>query len=120
MPGAWHHVGTVEEFEPGSVTVRQVAGREIGVMNTDTGLKAFQNTCPHQGGPICHGSLTGTMLPSAPGELHYGLRGQVIRCPWHGWEYQVDSGDAVFGISETRLRRFRLEVEGGDVRVYLP
>jgi 3-phenylpropionate/trans-cinnamate dioxygenase ferredoxin subunit len=60
------------------------------------------------------------MLPSEPGELEYGLRDEVIRCPWHGWEFHVPTGQAVFGISSRRLLKYETEVRGDELFVRVP
>jgi Rieske Fe-S protein len=44
----------------------------------------------------------------------------VIRCPWHGWEFHVPSGEALFGISTRRLRKFDVEIRDDDVYVRVP
>ncbi len=120
MPAQWQDVGAVEDFPPGSITVIELERRSIGIVHTPSGLHAIRNECPHQSAPICRGVLTGTMLPSAPGTLEYGFDDEIIRCPWHGWEFFVDSGEAVFGISTRKLVTYAVEVRDGRVCVRIP
>jgi nitrite reductase/ring-hydroxylating ferredoxin subunit len=100
--------------------VASVAGREVVIVRCRSGLYAIRNVCPHQGAPICGGLVTGTYLPSDPGVLSFGLEDEIVRCPWHGWEFEVKSGRAVFGISEKRLVRYPTTIRGGDLWVRLP
>ena len=79
-----HVVVTVQEIPPGSRKIVEVGGREIGVFNIDGAFYAVRNRCPHQGGPVCEGYLTGFLKASVPGEYSYSRRGEILRCPWHG------------------------------------
>lgn len=93
----------------------EVAGRSIGVYNSGTELLAVLNVCPHQLAPICEGAVSGTLLPSRPGELVYGLENGVIRCPWHGWEFDLRTGQPLFRSDRRHLRCFAVSVEDGVV-----
>ena len=119
VAGQWHRVGPVATFPDRAMTVAQVGGREIVVVRSPSGVHAIRNLCPHQGARICGGLLTGTYLPSTPGALSYGLEGEVVRCPWHGWEFDVRSGHAVFGISTKRLVTYPTEIRGDELWVEL-
>jgi nitrite reductase (NADH) small subunit len=74
---------------------------------------------PHQGAPLCAGKVTGTMLPGAPDQLEWAMDGQVVRCPWHGWEFDLDSGRALFAISKDRAATYPVQVSDGRVAVLL-
>jgi Rieske Fe-S protein len=52
--------------------------------------------------------------------LQHGLENEIIRCPWHGWEFHIPSGDAVFGISTRRLRKYKTDVRDDDIYVAVP
>src|ERR1700754_137335 len=97
-------LGPFSEFPDGCVRVVEVEDRSVGVVRRGSELFAILNVCPHRAAPVCEGELTGTMLPSAPGELRYGMEGLVLRCPWHGWEFDVRSGESVAGVDSRRLR----------------
>ena len=43
------------------------------------------------GASMCAGSLCGTFVASAPHEMVYGRHDRVIRCPWHGWEFDREA-----------------------------
>jgi 3-phenylpropionate/trans-cinnamate dioxygenase ferredoxin subunit len=57
---------------------------------------AVRNVCPHQGAPVCRGAIEGTWVASAPGEFVWGRDGEILRCPWHGWEFDLQTGAALF------------------------
>jgi nitrite reductase (NADH) small subunit len=113
-------VADAEELGEGAAVVRQVGGRSVGVFRVDGRLHALRNSCPHMGGPVCRGRLGGTMLPSQPGSLVWGLAGRVLRCPWHGWEFDVTTGRALFGISDRRIPTYPVAEVDGQIVVELP
>ena len=59
---AKYRVATVEEIPIGGRKLVTIAGRSIGVFNIDGEFYALRNTCPHQGGPLCQGRLTGFLM----------------------------------------------------------
>src|SRR5687767_9001963 len=71
-------------------------GTEIALFNLGGALFAVANACPHHGGPLCHGRVSGTRLPGAPYEHRFGREGRILTCPWHGWEFDLETGAALF------------------------
>lgn len=113
---AKHRVAPVAEIGPGERKLVDVAGISIGVFNVGGTFYALKNRCPHQGAPLCLGSLKGTTLPSAPGEYVWARDGEVLRCPWHGWEFDVTNGKSLFNPHRVRVRAYEVTVEpqGGE------
>lgn len=103
-------VGLVEEIPPGERKIVELAGRSIGVFNIGGEFYALRNTCPHQGGPLCQGRLTGFLMARVPGEYSYTRRGEILRCPWHGWEFDVKTGQSWFDPLQTRVRAYPVTV----------
>ncbi|HXF63125.1 MAG TPA: Rieske (2Fe-2S) protein [Caldilineaceae bacterium] len=106
-----HIVCTVDELPPGGRKVLEIAGRSIGVFNLGGEYFALRNRCPHQGGPLCQGRLTGFLMARVPGEYEYTRRGEILRCPWHGWEFDVRTGQSWFDPARTRVRTYPVSVE---------
>jgi nitrite reductase (NADH) small subunit len=104
-------VGRTSEIPPGGRKLVEVGGRSIGVFNVDGTFHALRNVCPHQGAPLCLGSIQGTAEESRPGEYLWGREGRILRCPWHGWEFDLTTGRSVFNPHRTRVRQYRLTVE---------
>lgn len=111
-----HLIGPLDELEIGVVRSVELDGRTIGILRTRGGVFAIGNNCPHQGGPMCSGHVTGTMLPSRPDEYIYGHDGMVIKCPWHGYEFHVDTGDSVGGVLRGRVPVYETVIR--DEQVY--
>jgi nitrite reductase/ring-hydroxylating ferredoxin subunit len=106
-----HVVGKVSELPPGSRKVVEVQGRSIGVFNVHGAYYAIRNLCPHQGAPLCRGIITGTTLPSQPGEYIWAREGEIIRCPWHGWEFDMTTGRSIFNPHKLRVKTYEVTVE---------
>jgi len=116
---AVREVGRVEDFEVGAFQMIELSGRQVGVVRTaDGSFHAILDYCPHRGAQVCRGTVGGTMLPSQPGSLEYGMKGQIIRCPWHGFEFDLASGRRLFAHSRMRLKTFPVTVRDGVVTVH--
>lgn len=111
-------VATVDELPPGNRKIVEVNGQSIGVFNVNGHYVAVLNVCPHELGPVCRGRVGGTTLPSPPGEYRWGREGEVLACPWHGWEFDLLTGKPLFG-TVPNLRRFPVEVDGGEICIVL-
>ena len=115
-------VCAANDLPPGTRRIVSVGSRSIGVFNVGGRYHALRNVCPHQGASLCEGPLTGTALPGPPGTFRYGREGEILRCPWHGWEFDVTSGRSIFNPHAVRVRSYRVAVEAAecqsdDVRV---
>ncbi len=114
------HVGRADDFPIDAIRIVRIGKHEIGIIRGRDGVfHAVLNVCPHRGAPVCRGTIGGTMLPSAPGELRYGREGKILKCPWHGYEFDIETGASSFGIIRGRLRKFPTELREGEVYVKL-
>lgn len=111
-----HAVAPLAELPPGERRLCTVAGRAIGVFNVHGTLVAVQDVCPHELAPVCRGRVGGTTLPSPPGEWRWGREGEILACPWHGWEFDLLTGECLVD-DHKRLRRYPVVVEDGVVYV---
>ena len=82
-------------------------------------IKAIASRCPHQGANLEYGCVTGHAYSDRPNELHMDRSGQILRCPWHGFEFDLSSGESVADHGKLRLRRFDVEIENGDVFIVM-
>jgi nitrite reductase/ring-hydroxylating ferredoxin subunit len=115
---AGYVVASVGEIPPGGRKIVEVAGRSIGVFNVGGRFYALRNRCPHQGGPLCQGRLSGVVVASRAGEYEYVRDGEVLRCPWHGWEFDVKTGQSWIDPERLRVRAYPVTVETrGDTGV---
>jgi 3-phenylpropionate/trans-cinnamate dioxygenase ferredoxin subunit len=113
-----HIVASVGEIPPGSRKIVEVAGRTIGVFNVGGRFFAVRNSCPHQGGPLCLGPTIGLITADVPGQIKYEREGEILRCPWHGWEFDLATGRSVFDPNRTRVKAYPVEVETLQAETY--
>lgn len=113
-----HVVGPVSEIPSGTRKLVEISGRSIGVFNVRGRFFALRNSCPHQGGPLCLGYWGGTTLRSPPGEYRYGREEEIIRCPWHGWEFDLTTGKAIVDDGGFRVSTYEVRVERPSVDTY--
>ncbi len=106
-----HVVGRAGELPPGQRKIVEVEGRSIGIFNVHGRFYALRNRCPHQAAPLCLGSIKGMTLPSKPGEYVWGREGEILRCPWHGWEFDITTGRSIVNPHRTRVKTYEVTVE---------
>jgi nitrite reductase (NADH) small subunit len=92
-------------------------GRSIGVFNVKGKYYALRNLCPHAGAELCRGVVTGMNEASGVGEFHWVRDGEILRCPWHGWEFDILTGRSVFCPDKVRVATYETAVESFDVAV---
>lgn len=116
-----HRVGAVSEFALNRFRMTEIGGKEVGVVRTARGFYAVNNRCPHQGADLCSGLLTDTtMAPSRPHEFVVSHERMILACPWHRWEFDLETGRAIGDVTRKRMAVYRVEVVGDDVLVHVP
>ena len=115
-----HKICHIDDIPQHTGLALEVAGRPIGVMRSNDKVFAFRNMCPHKRAPLALGTLEGTMLPtSCVNDLNYGMEERVLKCPWHGWEFSVETGECLFGVSNSKVRTYPVTVRDGEVFIEL-
>jgi len=99
---SWIPLATVAECPPGASLERVVEGRIIALFHAAGQIHALDGVCPHQGGPLGKGLLTGC----------------VVTCPWHGWQFDVRSGQNPLS-ENVRQPVFSVKIEGEEILVQL-
>ena len=117
---ARHVVAAVAEIPPGSRKFVTIRGRQIGIFNVHGEFYALLNRCPHQGGELCKGTLIGLALSSEPGVFELTRAGEMLKCPWHGWEYDIRTGQSWCDPNDTKVRAYPVTVEPGETLVRGP
>jgi nitrite reductase/ring-hydroxylating ferredoxin subunit len=94
-------VAKTNEIKPGEGKLIEVEDHEIALFNCDGSYYAIDNTCTHQGGPLCEGDL----------------EGNKVICPWHGAEFDVKTGNVVAPPAEESVKSYRVEVHGDSIKI---
>jgi 3-phenylpropionate/trans-cinnamate dioxygenase ferredoxin subunit len=106
-------VAAAREIEPGGRKLVEVAGRAIVVFNIAGEFFALANRCPHKAGELCKGKISGFISSPEPGVYEISHEGEVIRCPWHGWEFHIRTGKSWCDPRTMNARAFEVKVEKG-------
>jgi nitrite reductase/ring-hydroxylating ferredoxin subunit len=93
-------VASRKDIPEGQGRLYEVNGRQVALFKVAGKFHAIDNVCEHQGGPLADGELDGC----------------VVTCPWHGWTYDVASGQSPDD-PDTKVERFEVSVDGDDVLV---
>ncbi|GAB6862901.1 Rieske (2Fe-2S) protein [Haloplanus litoreus] len=109
-----HYVADVDEIADGDRVIVDLDGREIAVFNVGGEFNALSNYCVHQGGPACEGLVSGSLEVDDEMELTYDATNKVVSCPWHGWEFEIESGEHL-APTDYRLPTYRVVVQDGAV-----
>lgn len=95
-------VASASDLKPGENKVVNVNGTDVALFNVEGEFYAINNTCLHKGGPLGEGFL----------------EDDVVTCPWHGWRYNVKTGQNVV-IPSAKVETYQVKVENDDVLVSL-
>ncbi len=93
-------LATLDELPTGAAKEVEHDGRIVALFNVDGTISAIDGICPHQGGPLADGPISGT----------------CVTCPWHGWQFDVKSGKSSVN-SRVKVEVFEVKIEGGDILV---
>jgi nitrite reductase/ring-hydroxylating ferredoxin subunit len=108
-------VARAADIPEGDRLIVNVLGRSIGIFNVDGVFYAMLNRCPHRGAQLCKGDVLGLVQADYPGaEVRLESNTKFIVCPWHGWEYDIETGQSWFNPGHTRARPFEVLVERGQ------
>ena len=110
---SFHVVAQVSDIPVGQRKLVEVKGREVVIFNHEGEFFAILNRCPHQGAALCEGPLIGLAESDTPGEITYTRRGEILRCPWHGWEFDIRTGQSYCDPKKFRVRAYDVNVEAG-------
>ena len=115
-----HVVAVASEVPPGTRMLVTVKGRPIVIFNLSGEYFGLLIRCPHQGGNLCEGLVTGLVESKAPGEYRFTRRGEILRCPWHGWEFDIRTGQSYCDPERIRARAYPVETAPGAAVVEGP
>ena len=107
-------VAKASEIAPGACKIVSVKGREIGIFNVDGEFFALLNRCPHEAGPLCAGKIVALVESDRPGHYRLTRHREFLRCPWHGWEFDIRTGQSYCDPRRFRVKAYPAHVEPGS------
>lgn len=117
---ARHVVSRVADIPVGASKVVSVRGRPIAVFNVGGEFFAVLDRCPHEGASLSCGARVGLVQSDEPGRFSFSRPGEFVRCPWHGWEFDIRTGQSWCDPKSTKVRAFEVKVEPGEQLVKGP
>jgi nitrite reductase/ring-hydroxylating ferredoxin subunit len=109
-----HVVARVSEVPPGERKRVEIGRRAIALFNLDGEFFAIGDTCPHEFGSLCKGKLVGLAESDEPGKYRLSRSGEFVKCPWHGWEFDIRTGQSYCDPAAVRVRSFDASVAKGE------
>jgi len=101
--GELRAVARAAEIPPGSARCIEVEGRKIALFNVEGRFFAMDDTCTHRGGPLSQGAV----------------KGHVVTCPWHGAQYDLETGNVLRPPAPRGVASYRVVVEGDQIKLDL-
>jgi nitrite reductase/ring-hydroxylating ferredoxin subunit len=117
---ARHIVAKTSEIADGKAKLVHVAGRDIGIFNVKGEFFAIANRCPHEGASLCLGTIVHLVESDMPGEYRVSRHGELVRCPWHGWEFDIRTGKSWCDPRRVRVKSFDASIAQGSELVEGP
>jgi nitrite reductase/ring-hydroxylating ferredoxin subunit len=114
-------IGRTSDFKNGDRRIVFLGSTEIGVFKDNDKFFAYSNRCVHQGGPACEGLIIAKVeekiLPDKTSRgLYFSDTEMHFVCPWHGYEYDLRTGECVAN-RQLKLRRYEIVQKGDDLYV---
>lgn len=106
-----------EDVTKGKPKIVKIRSLSVGLFRLDDGIHALLNICPHRGAPLCEGPQCGTTATVDDNEFIYHRDNEIVRCAWHGWEFDIRSGAHLVDPT-VKARTFPVTVEFGNVYVH--
>lgn len=107
-------VGRASDLRDGERMVVGINGREIVIFRRGDAFYGLLNRCPHRGAELCKGRFIANITSEAVGEYEFHGEDRLLACPWHGWEFDIETGQSYFDPTGVRARPYNVEVESGD------
>jgi nitrite reductase/ring-hydroxylating ferredoxin subunit len=107
-------VAPVDTFPPGSQRRVEIEGRGVAIFNVDGEFRALRDVCPHQGAELSAGVVVRSVTADQPGAYAMDLDRVLVRCPWHGWEFDLATGQSWCDPARQRTRAYPVSIEHGD------
>jgi nitrite reductase/ring-hydroxylating ferredoxin subunit len=117
-------IGKAAAFPNPGRRVVEIDGAEVGVFCQHGKFTAFENVCPHMGGPVCQGKIIARVEEAIANDktslgFAFSKEQTNVACPWHGYEFNISTGQHQ-GNPRLRLRPVRIEVVDGDLLITVP
>jgi len=116
--GEKYLVCKTSDVPSGAAKIVKIKRLMVGIFKLSDGYHAMLNVCPHRGAAVCEGPVCGTVRYTDDRDFVYERAGEIVRCAWHGWEFDIRSGEFLVD-PKIRAKTFPVTIEDEDVYVHL-
>ena len=109
-----HIVARTSDIPPGGNKVVEINGRDIVVFHVNGEYFALLNRCPHAGAPLEKAACVARLTSKEPGVYERSRVGELLRCAWHGWEFDMRNGQSWFDPQRVKIRTYPVVIEDGE------
>jgi 3-phenylpropionate/trans-cinnamate dioxygenase ferredoxin subunit len=109
-----HIVARASDIPPGGNKVVSVENRDIVVFHVNGEFFALLNRCPHAGAPLDKAACVARLISPEPGVYQRSRVGELLRCAWHGWEFDMRNGQSWFDPKRVKVRTYPVVIEDGE------
>lgn len=109
-----------DELEPGQMKSVTIGRRHIALVCTEEGsYRAIADSCPHEGARLSGGQVEKMWLSDRLRRYYPSDERSVVVCPWHNFEFDLDTGHSTCEPHRMRLKTYAIRVEGEDIVLYI-
>ena len=108
-----------DDLPSGKMQAFQIGKTRLVLCRHGDKFAALRNICSHHGAQLSDGLLGGTNVASEVGEYTYGRDGEVLRCPRHGYEFDINTGRSLHDPDHQRVKAYNVVTTGEEVFVEL-
>lgn len=109
-------VAEVDSFAEREIRAVEANGKNLVLLRLGEEFFALADRCPHGGAKLSGGRVSNTVESDEPGDYRVCRQGEMLKCPWHGWEYDVRTGQSWSDPKSTRTRAFAAEsIDGAEL-----
>jgi 3-phenylpropionate/trans-cinnamate dioxygenase ferredoxin subunit len=102
-------VARAADIPPGSRLIVELGRKSVGIFNVDGEFYAIVNRCPHRGAALCMGDVIQLVQSPRPGDFRLDSSMNLLVCPWHGWEYDLKTGESWLDPRKAKALEVRIE-----------
>ncbi len=95
-----HEVGSEIDLKNNGRIIIEINDKSVAVIYAEGKAHAFENHCPHKGGPVGEGDIEDC----------------IITCPLHGWQFDVRTGEGT-SMPNSKLKILAVKIQDGKVFV---
>lgn len=114
-----HYFAELGALEEGRFVIRELGNRSVGATLLQGKPVVILNSCPHAGAPVCRGKITPKLVVGSAPVPQLDADHPVLRCPWHGWEFNLEDGMINGFASRLRLVKLQYELENDSLYIWI-